>query len=56
MRFGDLATHTALLLAARTAAEAVLAADPMLAAPAHAQLAAALRRRGVQGVFGAEGG
>ncbi len=56
LRFGDLATHTALLLAARTAAEAVLAADPTLAAPAHVGLASALRRRGVHGVFGAEGG
>jgi ATP-dependent DNA helicase RecG len=56
LRFGDIATHTALLLEARQAAQGVLAADLELALPAHANLAAALRRRGVAGVYGAEGG
>ncbi len=57
LRFGDLRQHTALLIEARAAAEAILAADPELAAPAHAGLRAALaRRRAGAEAFGADGG
>ncbi|MEZ4367089.1 MAG: ATP-dependent DNA helicase RecG [Kofleriaceae bacterium] len=56
LRFGDAAEHTALLLEARRAAEGILDRDPELLAPAHAGLAAALRRRSGGGVYGAEGG
>jgi ATP-dependent DNA helicase RecG len=56
LRFGDLAQHTELLLEARGHAEAVLAADPELADPAHAALRRALVRRSADGVYGAETG
>jgi ATP-dependent DNA helicase RecG len=57
LRFGDLRQHTELLLEARREAEAVIDADPTLAAPEHAGLRAALERR-LRGApaFGAEGG
>ncbi|MBK9031185.1 MAG: ATP-dependent DNA helicase RecG [Myxococcales bacterium] len=57
LRFGDLAQHTALLLAARAEAEAVLADDPDLARPEHAALGRLVRRREAAAeAFGAEGG
>ena len=57
LRFGDLATHTALLLAARAEAEQVIAADPALTAPAHAALRGLVERREAAALaFGAEGG
>ncbi len=59
LRFGDLRTHTELLLEARAEAEAVLDADPRLDHADHAALRRALERRQgqlVQDVFGAEGG
>ncbi|MBK7534111.1 MAG: ATP-dependent DNA helicase RecG [Myxococcales bacterium] len=57
LRFGDLSQHTALLLQARRAAEAVLEQDPRLARPEHAGLARALRRRLEDSdLFGAESG
>jgi ATP-dependent DNA helicase RecG len=57
LRYGDLQQHTELLLEARRAAEAVLAADPQLTRPEHAGLRLALRRRlGDREIFGAESG
>jgi len=57
LRFGDLAQHTELLLAARAEAEAVLAADPDLTRPEHAALRRlVLRREAAALAFGAEGG
>jgi ATP-dependent DNA helicase RecG len=57
LRFGDIATHTALLLAARAEAEQVIAADPALTAPAHAALRGLVERREAAALaFGAEGG
>jgi ATP-dependent DNA helicase RecG len=56
LRFGDLAQHTELLLEARRHAEALLAADPDLALPAHAALRRALDRRLARHVYGAETG
>jgi ATP-dependent DNA helicase RecG len=57
LRFGDLRTHTELLLAARDEAERVLDADPTLAAPEHAALKRILDRRLAAALaFGAEGG
>ena len=60
LRFGDLRTHTELLLEARAEADAILAADPRLEHPDHAALRAALARRAARleldAVFGAEGG
>lgn len=57
LRYGDLQQHTALLLEARRAAEAVVAADPKLARPEHRTLRLALRRRtGDREIFGAESG
>jgi ATP-dependent DNA helicase RecG len=56
LRFGDLAAHTALLLEARTHAEAVLASDPGLVRPEHAALRRALDRRLAGEVFGPETG
>ncbi len=56
LRFGDVAAHTQLLLEARAAAAAVLAADPELVLPAHERLRMALSRRGGDALFGAEGG
>src|SRR5262249_5766497 len=54
LRFGSLTQHTELLLEARRHAEAVLAADPDLRCPEHAQLRSALARRLAHRVFGAE--
>jgi ATP-dependent DNA helicase RecG len=54
LRFGDIRQHTALLLEARAAAEAVLADDPGLQRPDHAGLLDALSRR--QTAYGAESG
>ncbi len=59
LRFGDLRTHTELLLDARAEAEAVIEDDPRLTKPEHASLRAALLRRAARDeleVFGAEGG
>ncbi|MCE9579961.1 MAG: DEAD/DEAH box helicase, partial [Deltaproteobacteria bacterium] len=57
LRFGDLRQHTALLVEARAAAEAILAEDPALAAPAYAGLRLALARRLARAeAFGADGG
>ncbi|ACY14868.1 DEAD/DEAH box helicase domain protein [Haliangium ochraceum DSM 14365] len=60
LRFGDLRAHGALLVAARDAAETLLAADPELRDPAHAGTRRALRERlrelGESSVFGAESG
>ncbi|MBL8622386.1 MAG: ATP-dependent DNA helicase RecG [Myxococcales bacterium] len=57
LRFGDLATHTELLLAARREAEAVIAADPTLALPPHTALRRLVERREAAALaFGAEGG
>ncbi|MBK7071861.1 MAG: ATP-dependent DNA helicase RecG [Myxococcales bacterium] len=57
LRFGDLASHTELLLAARREAEAVIAADPTLAQPPHAALRRLVERREAAALaFGAEGG
>jgi ATP-dependent DNA helicase RecG len=59
LRFGDLRTHTELLLEARAEADEVLAADPALGRAEHASLRRALARRAArldQPVFGAEGG
>jgi ATP-dependent DNA helicase RecG len=57
LRFGDLRQHTALLLEARAAAEAVIAIDPELVEDAHASLRAALARRAARAeAFGADSG
>jgi ATP-dependent DNA helicase RecG len=57
LRFGDLRTHTELLLEARAEAEQVLAEDPQLARPEHASLRRALLRRAARlDIYGAEGG
>jgi ATP-dependent DNA helicase RecG len=56
LRFGDLGQHIELLLEARRHAEAVLAADPELAQPAHAALRRALARRLGETIYGAESG
>ena len=59
LRFGDLRTHTELLLEARADAEIVLDADPDLSRPENAALRQALARRSARmdaEVFGAEGG
>jgi ATP-dependent DNA helicase RecG len=56
LRFGNLAQHTELLLEARRHAEAVLADDPELTRPEHANLRAAVARRFARSVYGAEGG
>ncbi|MBE7454374.1 MAG: ATP-dependent DNA helicase RecG [Kofleriaceae bacterium] len=57
LRFGDLRTHTELLLAARAEAERVLDEDPELARPEHAALRRILERRLAAALaFGSEGG
>jgi len=56
LRFGDLAAHTALLLEARTHAEAILDEDPALNRSEHAALRRALERRLAHDVYGSEGG
>jgi len=57
LRFGSLVEHTALLLAARAEAEAVLSADPRLELPEHAGLCRIVtRRESVSDAFGSEGG
>jgi ATP-dependent DNA helicase RecG len=59
LRFGDLRTHTELLLEARAEAERVLDADPTLERREHEALRQALARRSARmdaEVFGAEGG
>ncbi len=58
LRFGDLRTHTELLLEARAEAEAILERDPRLMHPDHAGLRRALERRAARAevAFGAEGG
>ncbi|HVK76458.1 MAG TPA: ATP-dependent DNA helicase RecG [Kofleriaceae bacterium] len=57
LRFGDLRTHTELLLAARAEAERVLDEDPTLARPEHAGLRQLLaRREAAAEAFGSEGG
>ncbi len=56
LRFGDLATHTQLLLEARRHAEAVLVDDPDLAKPEHGALRRALERRLANHVYGPEAG
>jgi ATP-dependent DNA helicase RecG len=55
LRFGDLRSHTELLLEARAEADLVLDADPRLERVEHAGLRRALERR-QRAVFGAEGG
>ncbi len=57
LRFGDLRTHTELLLAARAEAERVLDEDPALDRPEHAALRRVLDRRlAAADAFGSEGG
>jgi ATP-dependent DNA helicase RecG len=57
LRFGDLRTHTELLLAARAEAERVLDEDPALERPEHAGLRRILERRlAAAQAFGSEGG
>ncbi len=59
LRFGDLRSHTELLLEARVEADLVLDADPRLELAEHAALRRALERRQARvarEVFGAEGG
>ena len=57
LRFGDLRTHTELLLAARAEAERVLDVDPDLTRPEHAGLRRILDRRlAAAQAFGSEGG
>ena len=56
LRFGNLQQHTELLLEARRHAEAVLAEDPELVQPQHANLRSAVARRFARSVYGAESG
>jgi ATP-dependent DNA helicase RecG len=57
LRFGDLRTHTELLLTARDEAERVLDLDPTLSRPEHAALRRILDRRLAAALaFGSEGG
>ncbi|MCB9575179.1 MAG: DEAD/DEAH box helicase, partial [Kofleriaceae bacterium] len=59
LRFGDLRSHTELLLEARAEADRLLDDDPALARPEHAGLRRALERRQqqiAQEAFGSEGG
>jgi ATP-dependent DNA helicase RecG len=56
LRFGDLRRDLELLAQARDEAFALLERDPMLGAPEHAGLVAALERRAEQVVFGEEAG
>ncbi len=57
LRFGDLRSHTELLLAARAEAEELVADDPDLARPEHATLARIVaRREAAAAAFGSEGG
>ncbi|MGE5182466.1 MAG: ATP-dependent DNA helicase RecG [Acidobacteriota bacterium] len=56
LRFGNLQQHTELLLEARRHAEAVLAGDPGLVRPEHANLRSAVARRFARSVYGAESG
>ncbi len=57
LRFGDLRTHTELLLAARAEAERVLDEDPTLERPEHAALRRILDRRVAAALaFGSESG
>ena len=57
LRYGDLRSHTELLLEARAEAERVVAEDPDLARPEHAALARVVaRREAAAAAFGHEGG